>query len=188
MWFRKYFPPDHSQKQMEKVIIELIKRAVLEAKLIEFDYYYEKGDVRRRIEPYFVIFQWSAWYVFGFCLERQDWRLFKLLRLHGLSMCAESYAPRPIPPEKKDFSIRYTENMRLVALFDPSVKYQIIETYGFDYFTETDDGLLFKLGFTSEEYLIRWLLGFGDKVKVLEPSNIVESMKTIVKNILAHYK
>lgn len=42
--------------------IKLIKQAVLEQRLIEFDYYYEKGQTHRRIEPYFVIFQWTAWY------------------------------------------------------------------------------------------------------------------------------
>jgi predicted DNA-binding transcriptional regulator YafY len=46
--------------------IELIKRAVLGGQIIEFDYYYDKGESHRRVEPYFVIFQWSAWYVFGF--------------------------------------------------------------------------------------------------------------------------
>jgi len=110
--------------------IELIKRAVLESRIIEFDYYYDKGDVRRRIEPYFVIFQWTAWYVFGFCLERQDWRLFKLLRLWNLRPCEERYAIREIPPEKRDFGIRYTSDLKLAALFDKSVKYQLIETYG----------------------------------------------------------
>ena len=53
--------------------IKSIHRAILEKHLIQFDYFYEKGENRRRIEPYFVIFQWSSWYVFGFCLERQDW-------------------------------------------------------------------------------------------------------------------
>jgi predicted DNA-binding transcriptional regulator YafY len=61
--------------------IEAIKRAILGRRLIEFDYYYEKGESHRRIEPYIVIFQWTSWYVFGFCLDQQDWRLFKLLRL-----------------------------------------------------------------------------------------------------------
>ena len=35
--------------------IETIKRAVLETRLIEFDYFYDKGESHRRIEPYFVI-------------------------------------------------------------------------------------------------------------------------------------
>ena len=168
--------------------IEMIKRAVLEARIIEFDYYYDKGDSHRRIQPYFVIFQWTAWYVFGFCLERQDWRLFKLLRLWNLSICEERYAPQEIPPEKRDFSIRYSSDLKLTALFDPSVKYQIIETYGMDCFRETDEGLLFELGFTNRDFLIGWLLGFGDKVKVLEPGDIVEDIKTAAENILSRYK
>ncbi|MDR2570256.1 MAG: YafY family transcriptional regulator [Oscillospiraceae bacterium] len=167
--------------------IESIKRAVLETRLIEFDYYYDKGDTHRRIEPYFIIFQWSAWYVFGFCLERHDWRLFKLLRLWNLTLCEERYTPKDIPPEKRDFSLQYTSDIKLVALFDPSVKYNLIETYGLDCFTETSDGLLFKLGFTNREFLIGWLLGFGDKVKVLEPKDIAEKMKTTAKNILSKY-
>ena len=168
--------------------IELIKRAVLEKRLVAFDYYYDKGESHRRIEPYFVIFQWTAWYMFGFCMERQDWRLFKLLRLWNLELCDEFYLPREIPPEKRDFSLRYTEKTRLIALFDPSEKYRLIETYGIDCFTETPDGLLFELGFANRDFLISWLLGFGDRVKVLGPGDIVENIQAIAENILLRYK
>lgn len=168
--------------------IELIKHAVLEARIIEFDYFYDKGDSHRRIEPYFVIFQWTAWYVFGFCLERQDWRLFKLLRLWNLALCEESYSPREIPLENRDFNTCYTSDMKLTALFDPSVKYQLIETYGLDCFTETGDGLLFELCFTNRDFLVGWLLGFGDKVKVLKPGDIAEDVKAVAENILSMYK
>jgi len=168
--------------------IEQIKRAILEKRLITFDYYYDKGESRRRIEPYFVIFQWTAWYVFGFCLERQDWRLFKLLRLWNLTLCDEAYTPREIPPEKRDFSLHYTENIKVAALFEPSEKYKLIETYGIDCFVETDEGLLFKLGFTSQDFLISWLLCFGDKVKVLEPEYIVEEIKTTIEKISLRYR
>jgi len=168
--------------------IELIKQAVLESRLIEFDYYYDKGESRRRIEPYFVIFQWSSWYVFGFCLERQDWRLFKLQRLWNLSLCNEQYTPREIPPEKRDFSAEFTDDIKFVALFDPSVKYQLIEIYGLNSFTETNRGLLFEFGFTNREFLVSWLLGFGSKVKVLEPDYIVEDLKAAAENILKNYR
>ena len=93
-----------------------------------------------------------------------------------------------IPPEKRDFNSRYTIETKLTALFDPSVKYQLIETYGLDCFTETDDGLLFELGFANRKFLIGWLLGFGDKVKVLEPKDIAEDIKTSAENILSMYK
>jgi predicted DNA-binding transcriptional regulator YafY len=168
--------------------IELIKRAVFEARLIEFDYYYEKGESQRRIEPYFVIFQWTSWYVFGFCPERQDFRMFKLLRLWNLKLCDETYTPREIPPEKRDFRIKYDGDIKVVARFDASVKYRLIETYGLDCFTETDEGLRFEMDFSNRDYLVNWMLGFGGKVKVLEPVDIAEALQTAAKYILSNYE
>lgn len=168
--------------------IELIKRAVFESRLIEFDYYYEKGESYRRIEPYFAIFQWASWYVFGFCLARQDWRMFKLLRLWNLKLCDESYTPREIPPERRDFNARFTDDIRLIAVFDPSVRYQLIESYGLNCYTETDEGLRIEIGFTNRDFMIGWLLGFRDKVKVLEPNDIAEEITTAAENIILRYK
>ena len=168
--------------------IELIKRAILEARLIEFDYYYEKGESHRRIEPYFVIFQWSSWYVFGFCLERQDWRLFKLLRLWNLTLCDENYAPREIPSERRDFGTNFPDDINLVAVFNPSEKYKLIESYGLNCFTETHEGLRIEIGFTNRDFMTSWLLGFGDKVKVLEPKEIADDIQAVAKNILSKYK
>lgn len=169
--------------------IELIKQAIRENRQIEFDYYYEKGQSRRRIEPYFIAFQWTAWYVFGFCLLRQDWRLFKLARMCELRQSDEKFTPREIPPEKRDFNARFTDHFKLVALFDASTKYQLIESYGPHSFTQTDSGRLrLEIGYTNRDYIISWLLGFGDKVKVLEPSDLAEEIRRIAKNIVAGYE
>ena len=168
--------------------IELIKQAVLESQFIEFDYFYDKGENRRRIEPFFVIFQWSSWYVFGFCLERQDWRLFKLQRLWNLRLLDDKFTPREIPVEKLEFNTRFDTEVKLFALFDLSVRYQLIEAYGIDCYTETDEGLLFEIGFTNRKYIIGWLLGFGGKVKVLEPEYIAVDLQAAANNILSRYR
>ncbi len=168
--------------------IALIKQAVLQQRLIEFDYYYEKGQARRKIEPYFIIFEWTAWYVFGFCLQQQDWRMFKLARLWELQLCAATYIRREIPPEKRDFHARFPDDKKLVALFEPAAKYQLIEAYGLDCFTQTEDGkLLFENGYTNEEYTISWLLGFGHNVKVLEPQDMAEKVRHIAEKMLERY-
>lgn len=169
--------------------IQLIKRAVRSGQIIEFDYFYEKGESHRRIEPYFVIFQWTAWYVFGFCLDRSDFRLFKLQRLWNLRLCDEKFMPREIPTEKRDLKAWDAEDKEytLVALFDPSQKHRLVETYGLDCYEETAGGLRFEIGFTKRDYMLTWLLGFGGKVKVLEPEFIVEDLKTAAGNILSRY-
>ena len=116
-----------------------------------------------------------------------DWRLFKLNRLWNLSPIDERFPTREIPHAKRDFDSQYTEDIKLVAIFDPSAKYQLIETYGLNCFHETDEGLVFELGFSNQDFLVRWLLGFGDKVKVLEPKDIADDIQNAAKNILSNY-
>lgn len=169
--------------------IELIKQAIYEQRLVEFDYYYEKGMNRRRIEPAFVAFHWAAWYLFGFCVDRQGFRLFKLQRLWDLQLCEETYLPHEISPEERDFDAYLPDEHQLIALFHPSVKYQLIENYGLDCYTETEDGLLrLEIGYTNREYTISWILSFGDKAKVLEPADMAQEIKSIAENMLSKYK
>lgn len=169
--------------------IELIKKAVYEQRLIEFNYFYEKGMTHRRIEPAFVIFHWTAWYVFGFCTLRQEFRMFKLQRLWDLQLCDEVFIRREIPPEKRDFNSHLPDDKKLVALFDPSAKYQLIETYGLHCYTEMENGQLrLEVGYTNQNFTVAWLLGFGGKVRVLEPSDIAEAICGAAKNILKVYE
>ncbi|MCL2843707.1 MAG: YafY family transcriptional regulator [Oscillospiraceae bacterium] len=168
--------------------IELIKRAILERQLIQFDYFYEKGESHRHIEPYHIIFQWGAWYVFGFCLERQDFRMFKLTRLWNIELGDDRYTPRETPPEKRDFNSHFTDDIKLVALFDPSEKYQLIDAYGPGCFRETEDGLLTEIGFTNIGYAVHWILGFGGRVRVIEPLEVAEAVQAAAQDILGRYR
>ena len=168
--------------------IELIKHAVLTSKIIEFDYYYEKGESHRCIEPYFAIFQWSSWYVFGYCLQRNDWRLFKLHRLWNLSLSKDTYSPREIPPKSLDFNTQFTDEIKLTALFEKSERYKLIESYGLNSYIETDEGLFMEMSFTNYDFLMTWLLGFAQKVKVLEPKEIVDDIQASARKILSRYE
>lgn len=168
--------------------IQLIKGAVLDQRLIEFDYYYEKGMQRRRIEPCFVIFRWTAWYVFGYCTLRQDFRMFKIQRLWELKVCDERFTPREIPPERQDFDGFLSDDKKLIALFDASVEYKLIEMYGFSSFTYAKDGRLrLEVGYTNEDVIRSWVLGFGDQVTVLEPKGMAKDIARIAQNIVGRY-
>ncbi|MCL2373879.1 MAG: YafY family transcriptional regulator [Treponema sp.] len=177
---------DHKEQLTEK--IETIKKAILNRRVIEFDYYYEKGEARRRIEPDTVLYYWSSWYVSGFCLARQGWRLFKLTRLWNLKLSGDTYTPREMPEEPEEQEGGAQRLIKLAALFDKSVKYKLIETYGMDSFSESPNGLHFEMDFSDRQFLIRWLLGFGDKVRVLKPKAIVDDIKSAARKILSNYE
>ncbi len=170
--------------------IGLIKDAINERHLIKFDYYYAKGKTHRRIEPYFIAFKWSAWYVFGYCTERQDFRVFKLNRLWELSVTDDGFAPREIPPDRLELGGSLVDTNEVRVLFDPSVRYRLIEDFGFRSFKEAEDGgkLLFSVGYTNKDYILSWIMAFGDKAKVISPPELAAEIKQIAENIFRSYK
>lgn len=171
--------------------IELIKQAINNRELIRFQYYSEKGESERTIEPYFIIFRWSAWYVYGFCLTKGDYRLFKLNRLSNLQNLKTSYEERVISEKELDFDqYIWRDEIKLAALFDISVKYRLIDEYGPECITFGNQSgkLLFENNFTNRNYLLQWILSYGDAVKVIEPLDLVAEVCLNAKNILDQYK
>lgn len=166
--------------------IELIKNAVQTKRILSFRYCYEKGEAERRIEPYRLLFKWSSWYVFGFCLDRQDWRLFRLNRLWNLQMEKETFAIRNIPPEKLSFDDYFTKSsIHLKAVFEESEKYRLIEEYGIDSFsTGSDHRLYFEHDFAGYEHMREWIFSFGDKVSILAPKELQDDRKKQAEHIL----
>lgn len=167
-----YYKNDLSDK------IERIRSAIREHRHIAFRYYYQKGEADKLIEPYLVIFKWSDWYVFGFCKERNDFRMYKLRRLWDLTVTEERFEERTIPEEKKRFGSGLSDNYFVTAIYDVSVKYKLVEEYGPDSFSMLEDGRLYtKWGFRDADRALTWLLGFGDKAEVIEPPEMVQKMK-----------
>lgn len=169
--------------------IALIKEAITNNQVIAFVYYSNRGDSLRRIEPYYLTFQWSGWYVFGYCQERQDFRLFKLNRLWELRNTEEVFHPRKICDAERDFDRYFQEEVSVTLLFDSGVKYRLIDEYGIECFTIQEDGrLLFRTGFANKDYMMSWILSFGDKVEVVNPKGLKQEIKKIAENILEHHQ
>lgn len=165
-----------------------IKQSITDGLMIEFDYYYSKGEMRRRIEPYFIQFKWTTWYVYGFCTERQDFRLFKLNRLWNLKLTDEHFQPRIIPKEAAERNGVFSDPYHVKLLFDKSIRFRLIEEYGLHCYKETNEGLLLDLTYTSCDYIKSWILSFGEAVTVLEPDGLKEALKRTAENIGNKYK
>ena len=75
------------------------------------------------------------------------------------------------------------------AIFDPSMKWQLVEEYGAKSFTQMDDGnLLFEHEYADDEGLLSWMLSCRDKVTVLEPVRIREKLYQIASEIAERYE
>ncbi len=170
--------------------IALLKTAISKRHPVSFRYDYSKGESSRVIEPYHIVFKWSSWYVFGYCLSRQDFRLFKLNRLWDLTETQDTFLPRAIPDEKLDFDDHLSHvQARLKAVFAASERYRLIDEYGVDCCTALETGdLLFEREFASYDNMREWILSFGSRVAVLEPALLKEDILSEAEKILAAYQ
>lgn len=168
--------------------IELIRTAIEKGKELEFVYYSPKSESIRCIEPYYLIFRWSSWYVWGWCKKRKDFRLFKLNRMEKLKLSEQDFEKRQVRmPDLSNEKI-FLGGIKVKALFEKECKWRLIEEFGNRSFQEQEDGrLLFHADYTNRENLINWLLTFGDKVVLLEPLEIREHIVDIAKRIQKKY-
>ena len=169
--------------------IETIQDAVENRHLVRFQYYAPSGESERTVEPYFLVFRWSSWYLWGWCMDRKDFRMFKLNRMDRIQKTDESFECRNIAmPDLSNEKI-FPGGIKVKVLFEPDQKWRLVEEFGPKCFTEYDDGrLLFTGDYTDLGNLITWLMTFGDKAEVIEPREAREAISQMVKRMMKIYK
>ncbi|MBD5141154.1 MAG: YafY family transcriptional regulator [Ruminococcus sp.] len=168
--------------------IELMRAAINDCEKISFTYYSPSGDSRRTIEPYSLIFQWSNWYVWGWCESRGDYRMFKLTRLSELKLAGEKFKRRECPEYSCD-KLRHTNGgIEAQVRFDKSVKWRVIDEFGTELPEFNEDGSA-RLTFTWSDVpsFYQYILSFGDMAEILSPDEYRREFRELLKRILERY-
>ncbi len=169
--------------------IEILQDAIGERHLVKFRYYAPSGESNRTVEPYYLIFRWSSWYLWGWCLKKKDFRLFKLSRMDKVQKTEKCFECREVSAPDLSNEKLFPGEIKVKALFEPDQKWRLVEEFGPSCFIEQDDGkLLFTADYTDMDNLINWLLTFGDKAELLEPKEARERLASMVKNMANIYK
>lgn len=169
--------------------IKIIRKAMESGSIISFTYYSPSGESSREIEPYHLVFQWSSWYVWGYCLKRRDFRMFKLTRLTDLVCTDRKCAEREIPEYVCD-KLNHTHGEICVKVrFNSSVKWRIIDEFGIELPKYDESGnILLDFTWSDIESLYNYILTFGDKAEIISPDNIRNEYIGYLKKILGRYE
>ena len=178
-WYRESLAPK----------IETIQDGIENRHMLTFRYYAPSGESDRTVEPYYLVFRWSSWYLWAWCCDRKDYRLFKLNRMvhvrekDTVFVCREAALP-----DLSDEKI-FPDGIKVKALFEANQKWRLVEEFGPACFTEYGDGrLLFTADYTDMESLVTWLMTFGDKVEVLEPKEARNEIARMANKMAMIYR
>lgn len=159
-------------------IFQLIKSAIFSRNVISFQYFSSNREsTKRRVEPLKLVFKSKDWYLYGFCLMRNDYRFFKLTRIREMEIQAEVYS-REIPSTCSIGKQMDIQNAIAVTLkFDQDMAFRVYDEFA-EGVTEDNQGNLYvRTNLSDSDTLYSYLFSFADSVEIVEPENIREQVK-----------
>lgn len=168
-----------------------IKNAILQSKVITFEYYGGDGEQTvRTVEPLKILFKGMGWYLYGFCRMKKDFRVFKISRMKNLVSLEETFQ-RAIPGsvfEQTD----HVYNCRMIPLklkIDASLAFRVYDAFQPEEIANKEDGsFLVNASMPEGDWLYGFLLSLGSGVEVLEPPEIRNEMMECAEKILKKYR
>ena len=170
--------------------LQIIKSALDSHRLLSFEYIAHHGNkTMRTVEPYQLVMKSGHWYFYGYCRNRNDYRLFRLSRMSNLQMEPESFVPRDYQRPVLDFEkIIKPMQTEIKIRIHKSVLDRVLEFCTYDHFVPDGDAYyIVNFPFIENEYYYDILVSFGDKCECLEPSHVRAKMVRRVHNIAAIY-
>lgn len=173
--------------QNEIETFNAIRSAILDKRVISFSYANAKGkQTSREVEPLKLCFKSSAWYLYGYCKSRCDFRFFKLRRIRELCVSDQNFqrkSPNQIFSNKNEYQGEY---VRLKLKLSEQVAYRVYDE--FDIYEQQEDGsFIVEINYPKGEWILYYIASFGSQCEVLEPENVRNNVKAELKNSLKHY-
>ena len=180
---------DYSGWNHENDFFNDFKQAILERHIIEFDYYNSHGKKAfYRIEPMQVWFKSKAWYLKGFCLSRQEIRLYKVSRIKNLIVTDERYEMRKSLNVIESPNLDYYNNSNNSVIklrIEAEMAYRVYDEFQESEIEKQPDGsFLLILKYPEDNWLYSFILSFGNHIEVIEPKKLRNCIKEKAEEIL----
>lgn len=169
-------------KAQDNTMFQKLKEAIISRKMLCIVYANTRGEVIERVIcPLKMVYKAKNWYIKSFCMNKSNFRIFKLTRIIQARNMEKNFDPMEFPQEKKEMKVNY-ENV--ILRFPQRMAYRIYDEFEVDEIHQDDNGdFIISATMPIDEWLIGYLLSFGSKVCIIEP----KYLKKIVYNEAKKY-
>ncbi len=177
---------DWANAEEESALFTALKAAILNRNHIEFFYHSEAGSMRRVVEPLKLCFKGQSWYLFAFCLMREDYRFFKLRRMKELMTLPDKFyrkGPDKVLDGKKVFQDDF---VTITLKLSKEMAYRVYDEFP-ESKTLPDGGFLAKITMPRGDWIFHYLATFGEHCEVLAPEDVRLEIKEKLEKTLKQY-
>ncbi|WP_338554690.1 YafY family protein [Paenibacillus sp. KS-LC4] len=186
---------DFETLRMEPDALRHLRMGITQRKIVRFEYINVNNErTTRDIEPMWLHFKYSNWYVYGFCRTRRDYREFRLSRMMNLLLTEEDFQPHHREPKETAFIGKEgSEQLKDVVIrVGPKALAEAMDQFHQADKQFHDDGSMTMRIPVYKPLEARWLWGmllsFGSGVEVLEPFALRGVLKEQLQNTLQLYE
>ncbi len=182
-----WFEVDFSRwgnKKTDNEKFELLKSAVIHRKYIKISYAGAGGEVSERtVQPLKLAYKAKAWYLKAFCMQKEDYRIFKLNRILKLEVLSGDFPYRTFPKEEEGSEGEYQQVM---LRFPKEMAYRVYDEFDETQVERQENGdFIVTAEIPEGTWLISFLLSFGTQVRIISPASLKE---VLAKQALFIYK
>jgi len=177
----------------DKEKVKFLTASINDKKVLTFDYINGNGEyTHRRIEPLSLLLKDFSWYLHGYCLDKDDFRLFKLKRMRNVKSTNTSFSRSAVPVEALDYLpdwYQSSEVIDIVLEFDAPVLAKIVDSFNEEQIQlRADHSGTVHFTAPFNNWLFELILGFGYFVKVLSPVLLQEEIRQQAGKLLSLYE
>jgi predicted DNA-binding transcriptional regulator YafY len=188
IWFT--VPGAGSQAEIER--LQELRHAISQQQTVSFDYQTRDGrEVHtREVDPYGLVHHNSTWYLEAFCHLRQTVRTFRLSRMTQVQRMPKTFtlsgsnwrARHEQMFQSRDVAVRLLFKQQAVRWVKEDRFFYIVNR------EETKEGLLVTLAVRQIQEILRWVMGWGHHVQVLEPESLRQLVLEEAQALLETYQ
>ncbi|MFR8053097.1 MAG: helix-turn-helix transcriptional regulator [Negativibacillus massiliensis] len=190
MKYTKWIEVDFSdwvQGKPQQNTFDLIKNAIFQKKVISFCYFNSKGNnSKRNARPICLVFKSKDWYLYAFCLLRNDYRFFKLTRIRQVEMLSDTFT-QDFTPIRIEKQIHIEKTITVKLKFDRRIAFRVYDEFTDNITEDTQGNLYVQVNLPDNEILYSYLLSFAEYVEVLEPQCIRKQIKKRLQKMQEKY-
>ena len=163
-----------------------IKSAIIDKNIIRFTYFSSnEKETSREVKPIRLLFKGWDWYVYTFCLLRNEFRYFKLSRIRDLKILDENFEDsyEDVVLIKK---MEYKDTVHVKLKFDRKVAFRVYDEMG-DIKEDEEGNLYAEIELPNDYNLYNYIFSFGESVEVLEPIEIRNNIRDMINKMSRIY-
>ena len=168
-------------------LFNALKTTIINKNIISFSYNSSKAEkINRRVKPIRLLFKEQDWYLYAFCLLRNDFRYFKLSRIKDLEVLAINYEDN-FENEVLKKELKYENIVNIKLKFDKSVAFRVYDEFNEAIVEDEKANLYVEIKIPNNYKLYNYIFSFGANVEILEPEEIRTQFKNMINKIAKKY-